>query len=69
MRAVLDRFDVPEAAERAMAAGADVLLLAQPADAEAVLDRLEEAVNLGRIPDRRLDAAIGRIVAAGCPAG
>jgi beta-N-acetylhexosaminidase len=68
MRAVLDRFTVPEAAERALAAGADVLLLAHDTDVEAVLDRLEEAVNLGRIPDRRLDAAIARVVAAGCPA-
>ncbi len=68
MQAVLSRFSVPEAAELALAAGADVLLLSQAADVEAVLDRLEEAVNLGRIPDRRLDAALGRVVAAGCPA-
>jgi beta-N-acetylhexosaminidase len=67
MRAVRDRFDVPEAAERALAAGADVLLLSQPADVEAVLNRLEEAVNLGRIPTRRLDAALARVVEAGCP--
>ena len=58
----------PEAAERALAAGADLLLLAQPTDVEAVLDRLEEAVNLGRIPDRRLDAALARVVEVGCPA-
>jgi beta-N-acetylhexosaminidase len=68
MRAVRDRFDVPEAAERALAAGADVLLLAQPAEVEPVLDRLEEAVSLGRIPTRRLDAALARVVEAGCPA-
>jgi len=68
MRAVLARFSVAEAAERALAAGADVLLLAQPADVEPVLDRLEEAVNLGRIPNRRLDAALARVVEAGCPA-
>ncbi len=68
MRAVLDRFSTPEAAERALAAGADVLLLAQPTDVEAVLDRLEEAVNLGRVPDRRVEAAVSRIIAVGCPA-
>jgi beta-N-acetylhexosaminidase len=67
MAAVRSRFGAPEAAERALAAGADVLLLSQPADVEAVLDRLEEAVNLGRIPDRRLDAALRRIAVAGCP--
>ena len=68
MQAVVARFSVPEAAERALAAGADVLLLSQAADVEAVLDRLEEAVNLGRIPDRRLDAALARLVEVGCPA-
>ena len=66
MRAVLDRFATPEAAERALAAGADVLLLTHPTDLEAVLDRLEEGVSLGRVPDRRLDAAIARVVTAGC---
>jgi beta-N-acetylhexosaminidase len=68
MQAVRARFSVPEAAERALAAGADVLLLSQDADTEAVLDQLEEAVNLGRIPDRRLAGALVRIVSAGCPA-
>lgn len=67
MQAVVARFGVPESAERALAAGADLLLLSQPTDVEAVLDRLEEAVNLGRIPDRRLAAALARIVEVGCP--
>jgi beta-N-acetylhexosaminidase len=69
MGAVLDRFTVPDAAERALAAGADVLLLANPTDVSAVLDRLEEAVTLGRIPGRRIDSAVARVIAAGCPAG
>ncbi len=68
MQAVRSRFEVPEAAERALAAGADVILLSQPTDVEPVLDRLEEAVNLGRIPDRRLDAALSRVAEVGCPA-
>lgn len=68
MQAVRSRFEVPEAAERALAAGADLLLLSQPADVEAVLDRLEEAANLGRIPAGRLDAALERVAEAGCPA-
>jgi beta-N-acetylhexosaminidase len=68
MQAILSRFGVPEAAERALAAGADVVLLAEPTDVEPVLDRLEEAVNLGRIPNRRLDAALARVVETGCPA-
>ena len=68
MRAITSRFGVPEAAERALAAGADVLLLAEPTDVAPVLDRLEEAVNLGRVPNRRLDAALARVVDTGCPA-
>jgi len=67
MQAVLSRFGVPEAAERALAAGADLVLLAQPTDVGAVLDRLEEAVNLGRIPDRRVTSAVARVAAVGCP--
>jgi beta-N-acetylhexosaminidase len=67
MQAVLTRFGVPEAAERALGAGADLLLLTQPADVEAVLDRLEEAVNLGRIPARRLASAVTRVAEVGCP--
>jgi beta-N-acetylhexosaminidase len=67
MRAITSRYGVPEAAERALAAGADVLLLREPTDVEPVLDRLEEAVNLGRIPTRRLDAALARVVETGCP--
>lgn len=67
MQAVRARFSVPEAAERALAAGADLLLISQAADVEAVLDQLEEAVNLGRIPDRRLVGALARVVDVGCP--
>jgi beta-N-acetylhexosaminidase len=67
MKAITSRFGVAQAAERALAAGADVVLLAQPTDTQAVLDRLEEAASLGRIPTRRLDAALARIVEAGCP--
>jgi beta-N-acetylhexosaminidase len=69
MRAITSRYGVPEAAERALAAGADVLLLAEPTDVDVVLDRLEEAVHLGRVPSRRLDAALARVVQAGCPPG
>lgn len=66
MDAVRDRFTVPEAAERALAAGVDLVLLSQPTDVGAVLDRLEEAVASGRVPERRLDAAVARVAAAGC---
>ncbi|MGK2947608.1 MAG: glycoside hydrolase family 3 N-terminal domain-containing protein [Acidimicrobiales bacterium] len=66
MDAVRDRFTVPEAAERALLAGVDLVLLSQPTDVGAVLDRLEQAVASGRVPERRLDAAVARVAAAGC---
>lgn len=66
MDAVRARFTVPEAAERALLAGADLVLLSQPTDVGAVLDRLEEAVASGRVPARRLDGAVARVAAAGC---
>jgi beta-N-acetylhexosaminidase len=67
MGAVTSRYDVPEAAERSLAAGVDVLLLAQPTDVTAVLDRLEEAASVGRIPAARLEAAVDRVAVVGCP--
>jgi beta-N-acetylhexosaminidase len=67
MGAVTARFDPPEASERALAAGVDLLLLARSSDVGAVLDRLEDAVTTGRIPGRRVDAAVGRVAAVGCP--
>lgn len=67
MAAVTDRFSVPEAAERAVAAGADLVLLAHRTDVGAVLDQLVEAVETGRLPERRVAAALGRVAAAsGC---
>jgi beta-N-acetylhexosaminidase len=70
MDAVQSRFSTPDAAERAVAAGVDLVLLSQPTDVGAVLDRLVDAVEKGRVPLRRVDAALERIVAAagGCPA-
>lgn len=66
MQAVVARFRPPEAAERALAAGVDLVLLAEPTDLAPILDRLEEAVTLGRLPQRRVEAALGRVAAAGC---
>lgn len=68
MGAVQSRYSTPEAAELALAAGIDLVLLSQPTDVAAVLDRLEEAVSVGRIPDRRVDAALARVSAVGCAA-
>ena len=67
MAAVTSRFGVPEAAERALAAGVDLILLSQPTNLTAVVDRLVQAVEQGRVPARRIEASLGRIVdAAGC---
>lgn len=70
MPAITSRFQTPDAAERALAAGADLILLSQPTDVDAVLDRLVDAVDKGRIPARRADSALARVAAAaGCGAG
>ncbi|HSU15527.1 glycoside hydrolase family 3 N-terminal domain-containing protein [Longimicrobium sp.] len=50
------------AAVRALAAGCDVLLY--PQDADAVIRALEAAVADGRLPRARLEAALARIAAA-----
>ncbi len=67
MAAVTSRFSVPEAAERALAAGADLILLSQPTNLTPVVDRLVQAVEQGRVPARHVEASLARIVdAAGC---
>ena len=67
MQAVTDRFGIPEAAERALVAGVDLVLLANRTDVPAVLDRLVEAVDSGRLLARRVAGALTRLVAtSGC---
>ncbi|MFZ0739449.1 MAG: glycoside hydrolase family 3 N-terminal domain-containing protein [Candidatus Acidiferrales bacterium] len=51
-----------EAAARAIAAGADVLLI--PPSADAALEGLEDAVKSGRIPMSRIDDAARRMLSA-----
>jgi len=53
---------VGEAAARAFAAGADVLLL--PADPAVAVDSLVRAVAEGRISEARLDASVRRVLTA-----
>ena len=50
-----------EAAARAFAAGADVIL--KPADADAAIRGLRDAVNAGRISQNRLDESVRKILA------
>jgi beta-N-acetylhexosaminidase len=60
MRGVLDRYGPVEAAKRAVAAGADVLI--QPLDVGQAIDAIVAGVGEGRFPERRLDASVRRLL-------
>lgn len=63
MKAVTGRYSTAHAVERAIAAGADVALLATY-DPVPYIDRLVAAVEAGRISMDRVDAAVGHVLAA-----
>jgi len=67
MGAIVSRYGAAQAAVRAFAAGADVLLM--PGDAPAAIDAIVAAVQSGEIPEARLDASVERIFAAKTRAG
>ncbi len=60
MRGVLDRYGAVEAAIRAVAAGADVLI--QPLDVGETIDAVVDGVTSGRYTEHRLDASVRRIL-------
>ena len=60
MRGVLDRYGAVEAAKRAVAAGADVLI--QPLDVKQTIDAVVAGVAEGRYSESRLDDAVHRIL-------
>jgi beta-N-acetylhexosaminidase len=60
MRGVLDRFGAVEAAQRAVAAGADVLI--QPEDARVTIDAIVAGVEGGRYSASRVDDAARKIL-------
>lgn len=62
MGALVERAPAGEAAVRALAAGADVLLM--PPDLSAARDAVVAAVRSGRVPAARLDEAVHRILLA-----
>lgn len=62
MAGIAVKYPVGDAAVRAVAAGADVLLVNDAAD--AALAALKEAVADGRIPDSRVNEAVERILRA-----
>ena len=63
MRAISDRFGVPDAVLRGLQAGADVALWVTTAEVPAVLDRLEAAVAAGELTLPNVDASVQRVVA------
>ena len=63
MGAVNLRWDFPEAAVRAISAGADAALATDGNQAQRMRDALVEAVRSGRLPEARLDEAAARVTA------
>ncbi len=62
MQGVASLYSPGEGAVRAVAAGADVLLM--PTDPQACIEAVEAAVKSGRISEERIDASVRRILAA-----
>jgi beta-N-acetylhexosaminidase len=62
MQGVVQPFGAREAVIRAVAAGADVVLM--PKDIRGAIDAIVEGVNAGRIPRAQLDASVARVLAA-----
>jgi beta-N-acetylhexosaminidase len=63
MDAITDRWPIPHAAELALRAGADMVLIGPWGDVEATSDRLVRAVRRGTLSTARLDEAVGRVLA------
>lgn len=61
MMGVVEQFGAFEAAKRAVAAGADILLM--PADVPGTIDAVVAGVSEGRYDEKRLDASVRRILA------
>jgi beta-N-acetylhexosaminidase len=61
MRGVIDMFGATEAIKRAVAAGADVLLM--PADVPGAIDAVVAGVREGRYDETRLDRSVRRLLA------
>lgn len=60
MAGVVDRFGATEAVKRAVAAGADVLLM--PSDTRGAIDAVMAGVQEGRFTEGRIDASVRRIL-------
>lgn len=62
MNGVLGKMSMGEVTQRAVLAGADVLLM--PTDNIAAIDAVVEGVRTGRFPESRIDASVRRLLAA-----
>lgn len=62
MGAINLRWPFPEAAVRAILAGADLALATDGSHARAMRDELVAAVRVGRLPESRLDEAVTRVL-------
>jgi len=60
MAGVLEQFGAPEAARRAVSAGADVLLM--PSDVRGTIDAVVAGVREGRYTEARIDASVRRLL-------
>ncbi|MRR11435.1 hypothetical protein EG835_02915, partial [bacterium] len=61
MGGVVAHFETGEAAVRVLEAGGDVVLM--PPDAKVAIEAIVAAVKSGRLPEARLDQAVGRMLA------
>ncbi|MFC4005022.1 glycoside hydrolase family 3 N-terminal domain-containing protein [Prauserella oleivorans] len=62
MRAISDRYPLPEAVLRALQAGADQALWSSGGTVGPVLDRLERAVQSGELPEQRVTESLERVL-------
>ncbi len=63
MSAIAEQWPLPEAAVMALVAGADLVLATPGYEAAAMRDAVVAAVGDGRLPEARLDEAVGRVLA------
>ena len=63
MSAVADQWPLPEAAVMALGAGADLVVATPGHEATVMRDAVVAAVADGRLPERRLDEAVARVLA------
>lgn len=62
MKAIADAYPNGESAVRALAAGADIVLM--PPDPEAAIDAVVRAVKQGRLTAKRIDESVAKVAAA-----